>query len=274
MKITADNASEVIAKLSEPFDPKDIEWRLGQVNVRDGQVSSAIAFAYITRTAVLRRLDEVLGPHNWRVEYREWHPERKDNEIAQLCGISVKIDGEWITKWDAAADTDFEGVKGGISDALKRAATCWGIGRYLYDLPEGWVRIVERGTPGALYGRHDDKKTGRSYTFYWVPPKLPPAALPAGYIPAEKMGRQSPSDRRQRTAEPSEQPRDVELARLETARMLEILEKNNADISEYRSLYASLNSASFASWSDEAKAVAREMIEDAAKKASTATTAA
>lgn len=46
------------------------------------------------------------------------------------CGISIKIDGEWITKWDAAENTQVEAVKGGRSGAMKRAAVQWGIGRY------------------------------------------------------------------------------------------------------------------------------------------------
>ena len=41
--------------------------------------------------------------------------------------------GEWVEKSDGAGATAFEGEKGAISDALKRAAVCFGIGRYLYE---------------------------------------------------------------------------------------------------------------------------------------------
>jgi len=40
-----------------------------------------------------------------------------------LCGISVYFGPEigWVTKFDGAENTDFESVKGGLSDSMKRA---------------------------------------------------------------------------------------------------------------------------------------------------------
>ena len=38
----------------------------------------------------------------------------------------------WISKSDGADDSNIEGAKGGLSDAFKRAAVKFGIGRYLY----------------------------------------------------------------------------------------------------------------------------------------------
>ena len=43
-------------------------------------------------------------------------------------------------KWDAAENTQVEAVKGGRSGAMKRAAVQWGIGRYLYNLEEGFAQ--------------------------------------------------------------------------------------------------------------------------------------
>ena len=34
-----------------------------------------------------------------------------------------------------------EAIKGGLSNAMRRAAVQWGIGRYLYDLPQQWVPV-------------------------------------------------------------------------------------------------------------------------------------
>ena len=53
----------------------------------------------------------------------------------------MRINDEWITKYDGANDTKIESTKGGISDSMKRAAVQWGIGRYLYNLPGQWVKI-------------------------------------------------------------------------------------------------------------------------------------
>lgn len=52
---------------------------------------------------------------------------------------------QWLTKWDGADDSDFESVKGGLSDSMKRAAVEWGVGRYLYGMTQIWVKIVQRG---------------------------------------------------------------------------------------------------------------------------------
>jgi hypothetical protein len=75
-----------------------------------------------------------------------------------------------VTKWDGAENTDIEAVKGGLSGAMKRAAVQWGIGRYLYDLDEGWANIHDRG-------RHSAKDKNNKW-FKWDPPELPPWALP------------------------------------------------------------------------------------------------
>ena len=74
------------------------------------------------------RLDEVVGPENWKDEYAPG----PDGGV--ICGLSLRIEDEWITKWDGAENTDFEAIKGGLSDAFKRAGYKWGIGRYLYRL--------------------------------------------------------------------------------------------------------------------------------------------
>ena len=52
-----------------------------------------------------------------------------------VCELSLKINGVWITKTDGAGDTNIEGEKGGLSDAFKRAAVKFGVGRYLYYMP-------------------------------------------------------------------------------------------------------------------------------------------
>jgi hypothetical protein len=56
-----------------------------------------------------------------------------------ICTIRLEIGGRWIEKSDGAGDTDVEGEKGGISDAFKRAAVKWGVGRYLYDVEPVWA---------------------------------------------------------------------------------------------------------------------------------------
>ena len=67
-----------------------------------------------------------------------------------VCTIDIRINGEWVSRSDAAGDTHVEPVKGGASDALKRSAAQWGIGRYLYYLPNQWVRTKKSGRTVVL----------------------------------------------------------------------------------------------------------------------------
>lgn len=125
-----------LTRLQDFFPASDIEFRIGSTNK---EKTKALALAYVTNRAIQKRLDNVVGIGNWKNDYRQW---RNDS---QLCGISIKIDGEWVTKWDGAEDTQTEPIKGGLSDSMKRAAVQWGIGRYLYEVPAQWYDIVQVG---------------------------------------------------------------------------------------------------------------------------------
>ena len=154
-----------LERLKEPFPAADIEWRLQQCGEKNGKLWGK-CLAYVTNRAIMNRLDDVCGPENWKNEFV------KAPDGGVLCGISVRIGEEFVTKWDGAENTDIEGVKGGLSGAMKRAAVQWGIGRYLYYLEEGWADVSDGG---AFTGRTKDGKY-----FRWNPPKLPSWALPGG----------------------------------------------------------------------------------------------
>ena len=96
----------------------------------------AFMVAYVDSRQVRDRLDEVCGPHCWQSNYKEI----KGNAY---CGIGVKCGEDWVWKWDCGAmvarqdqtaEEDLMKIKGEASDAFKRAAVQWGVGRFLYDL--------------------------------------------------------------------------------------------------------------------------------------------
>ena len=134
----------------------------------------ATALAYLTNRAIMNRLDGVCGPERWRNEYKEWNI---GGEHGVLCGLSIKVNDEWITKWDGAENTDIQSIKGGLSDSMKRAAVQWGIGRYLYNLDETFVDCTQSKKDGYAYakGKNPDKT---EFTFYWKSPTLPAWAKP------------------------------------------------------------------------------------------------
>jgi hypothetical protein len=121
--------------------PKDaISWR-AQSLTKSGD--KAMALAYIDARDVMDRLDSIVGTENWQDRY-EFAGART------ICYLSINVDGQWITKADGAGDTDVEAEKGAISDAFKRAAVKWGIGRYLYALSTPWVPCESYESGGKL----------------------------------------------------------------------------------------------------------------------------
>jgi len=137
--------------LKRPF--KNVKWRKGYKNGKD--------LVYIDARDVMDRLDTVFGVDGWQTKY-EYMGDR------MICNLSVRFPQEsvtpdyrrdkWVTKSDGADDSSIEGAKGGISDALKRAAVLLGIGRYLYNpnsfnanrepaswaTPEGFDQLMEK----------------------------------------------------------------------------------------------------------------------------------
>ena len=132
-------------KLREPFDENEIEFRIGATNK---DKTKGLALAYVQARAIQNRLDELFGIDGWVVTYREV-------TAGFICSLSIKINDKWITKEDGAATTEYESVKGGISNAFKRVASSgFGIGRYLYKMKNQWYPI---------------KQQGNSYTFIETP---------------------------------------------------------------------------------------------------------
>jgi hypothetical protein len=125
----------------------------------------------------MNRLDDVCGPENWKNDFIN------APGGGVLCGLSIKIADEWVTKWDGADNTNIEAVKGGLSGAMKRAAVQWGIGRYVYDLSETYAVINENG---KHYQGADSKN--KYPAFKWDEPQLPSWALPEGFKYTQQKG--------------------------------------------------------------------------------------
>jgi hypothetical protein len=98
---------------------------------------TASCVAYIDARDVMELLDEAVGPDNWQSDYKEI----KGN---LYCGVGIKMADQWVWKWDCGTESNAEPEKGEASDAFKRAAVKWGIGRFLYDLPIQYVKTNEK----------------------------------------------------------------------------------------------------------------------------------
>jgi hypothetical protein len=115
--------TEVMERLQTPFSSQDIEWRVSRSGITNGKPWATV-LAYLNNRAIQNRLDEVFSPAGWKNDFKEFMQ-------GVLCTITCYVDGEWVSKSDGAEQTQFESLKGGLSSAMKRCGTQWGIGRYL-----------------------------------------------------------------------------------------------------------------------------------------------
>jgi hypothetical protein len=142
-----DNMQDLFDALSAPFPVEEISWRVGPTNERSREQSQPLRgqpLCYIDTRAVMDRLDSVCGPENWQDTYTP------GMGTSIVCNIGVKMGGEWLWKADGAGATDMEADKGALSDAFKRAAVRWGIGRYLYEIKAPWVVLEQRGKSAII----------------------------------------------------------------------------------------------------------------------------
>lgn len=131
--MTPDELSELTRRLAEPFDPSEVKHKAQTV-----KGNRALAVAFVDARVIQDRLDEVLGVMGWQDSYECL----ADGSV--VCRLKVRLPGgEWITKEDVGGQSEQpdEGDrrKAAFSDALKRAAVKFGLGRYLYRLPLQWV---------------------------------------------------------------------------------------------------------------------------------------
>lgn len=159
-KSTADLKARALAMY---FAPEEI--RFLPKSPKNGK---ALALPYLTARAVMDRLDQVLSPENWFDKF-----ESLPNGSVR-CSLSVRFssESEWLTKCDVGSPSEQpdEGDrdKAAHSDALKRAAVKFGVGRYLYSLPQVWADY--------------DGQTRR----FVNAPRLPQSVLPTAYRWADR----------------------------------------------------------------------------------------
>lgn len=141
--------------LAAPFEPREVKFKPQSV-----KNNRCLAMAYIDARLIMDRLDDVMGVENWTDEYVIL------NDGSVMCVLKVRFGDIWVSKSDVGSPSEQpdsgDRLKAAFSDALKRAAVKFGIGRYLYRLAAQWV---------------DYDPTKKQIV---SPPQLPAWALPKG----------------------------------------------------------------------------------------------
>jgi hypothetical protein len=138
----SDETQAIFDQLAAPFPPESVLWRVGPTNEKSRKPDDPVRgqpLCYVDARTVMDRLDGVIGFDNWQNNYSA------GVGTSIVCNIGLRIGNEWIWKADGAGPSDMEADKGALSDAFKRAAVRFGIGRYLYDIKAPWIALGQRG---------------------------------------------------------------------------------------------------------------------------------
>ncbi len=131
-KPAANDVEAITRALAEPFNLTEVRFKPAVVSG-----NRAMALAYVDARVIQDRLDAVLGVEGWQDEYECL----SDGSV--LCRLRLRLGEDWVTKMDVGGPSEQpdggDRMKAAFSDALKRAAVKFGIGRYLYRLPAQWV---------------------------------------------------------------------------------------------------------------------------------------
>jgi hypothetical protein len=122
-----------LAELTTPFCSNQIDLKPGALTKSRDR---ALALAYADTRVYQERLDQVVGPEAWHVQFQV-------AELGVLCTLTIC----GVTKTDVGdfpldSDPDRPNenrMTTAAAQAFKRACTASGIGRYLYALPRMWA---------------------------------------------------------------------------------------------------------------------------------------
>src|SRR5690348_7121214 len=148
--------------LSEPFDPDEIKWRVTATSTnqtKHGPQKRGQLVAYADQRSYTDRLNEVFGEWGWTRNYdvqvaqnfeRRAPGDKTKTAVAAKVVVVSKVTvlglgshtgvgEEWADDENAATRAE--------AQAFKRACSCFGLGRYLYDLDKVWVDLDQFNRP-------------------------------------------------------------------------------------------------------------------------------
>lgn len=127
-----------LAALAEPFPADAVEFKPGATNK---EKTKALALAYVDSRSYIERLNAVVGSQ-WSDEY---HVTQVNDRVVVLChltidGVMRTGDGECLLSTSFGDDERVEAnaVTSASAQSFKRACVKFGLGAYLYNLPQVW----------------------------------------------------------------------------------------------------------------------------------------
>ena len=153
---TGPDTEALFTQLAQPFQPAEIKWRVTHTT-HDGTRGAVIAFA--DPRAYTDRLNQLFTPSGWTRNYNVTTvsavSRQKRDKIIQTgkvlvtCTLTIARLGTHSGSGEQWADEQ-NAMTSAEAQAFKRSASCFGLGRYLYNLLETWVPLDGQGKPTRL----------------------------------------------------------------------------------------------------------------------------
>jgi hypothetical protein len=152
--VTAEEQRAILAQLEAPFSTNEIKWRVTRIS-KDGKRGAVVPFA--DQRAYTDRLNKAVTPSGWTREYfvttvsnisRSLGRERtiQTGKVLVTCIVTIPGVGAHSGSGEEWADDD-NAMTSAEAQAFKRACSCFGLGRYFYDVAEQWVELDEYKRP-------------------------------------------------------------------------------------------------------------------------------
>lgn len=161
-QVAPERLAEIRELMAEPFDPAEIKWRVTATSTQQtkhGPQKRGQLVAYADPRAYTDRLNEVFGEWGWTRNYdvqvaqnfeRRAPGDKKQTAVSAKVVVVSKVTvlglgshtgvgEEWADDENAATRAE--------AQAFKRACSCFGLGRYLYDLDKVWMDLDQFNRP-------------------------------------------------------------------------------------------------------------------------------
>jgi hypothetical protein len=147
------DVNKVLLELEVPFSPDQVQWRVTNTT-NDKKRGQAVPYA--DPRAYTDRLNALFSPQGWTREYKV---ETMSNitrvkkgesivsgKVLVTCTVTISGLGSHSGTGEEWADDD-NGMTSADAQAFKRACSCFGLGRYFYDIPAIWVDLDQHRQP-------------------------------------------------------------------------------------------------------------------------------
>ena len=142
---------QLVSELEVPFDESAIDWRV--TNTAKGEQRGQVV-PYANARAYTDRLNGLLTPAGWTRKYTvntsaNFERAKDKKVVAKIlvtCELTIFGVGSHSATGEEFADNE-NALTAAEAQAFKRAAACFGLGRYLYHFTGVWVDLDERKRP-------------------------------------------------------------------------------------------------------------------------------